>query len=145
LPGVEDVEELAEKIEKIGNFVSQAMSTMMIILLLGDLLGINVGQLLIIAITKPWIIPWEWIVQYYTLWYGMMWTLFACMLGDQIYSMIYMNRYGKPPPPKYERWMSLAVFMLSFWLALIFRYASLTMICIFSAISFAYTMFVRSE
>lgn len=140
-----DIDDVLDWIERLGNILGQVISTVFIILLLGDLLGINIGQLIVTVITKPWVIPVEWIYQYYWLWYGMMWTLFLVIVGDQVYTMRYTQKYKKLPPPSYVRWISLTEFLLSFWLALVLRYASLTMICIFSAISFAYTMFVRRE
>jgi len=75
----------------------------------------------------------------------MEWALLILMLSDQVFTMRYMQVNKRPPPPSYERWMSLAIFLLSFWLAILFRYMTFSLITIFAAISFSYTMFIRKE
>jgi len=140
-----DVDRALTITEKVSNVIGILLSMFLTIQLLGDLLGIKVTELLKMAVTKPWVIPTEWIEMYYPVWYGMEWALLILMLFDNVYTMRYLQIKNAPPPPAYERWMSFAIFMISFWLALIFRYTSLTMITIFAAISFSYTMFIRKE
>ena len=138
-------DKVIELSEKIGNIVSTLLSTLLIIQMIGDLLGINVFEVLKTAVTKPWVIPVEWIYMYYPLWYALEWVLLILMLSDQVYTMRYMQMHKEPPPPTYARWMSLAIFMVSFWLAIILRYMTFTIITVFAAITFSYTMFVRKE
>lgn len=140
-----DVDRVLMITEKVSNMVGILLSTLLTIQLLGDLLGISVVELFKTAVTRPWVIPTEIIEAYYPLWYGMEWALLLLMLSDNVYTMRYLQSHNAPPPPSYERWMSLAIFMLSFWLAILFRYASLTMITIFAAISLSYTMFIKKE
>ena len=140
-----DVDRVLEVSEKISNMISSFLSVLLIVQMFGDLLGINVIEALRMAVTRPWVIPVEWIEMYYPLWYGMQWALLILMLSDQVFTMRYMQVHKQPPPPAYERWMSLAIFMVSFWLAILFRYMTFTLIAIFSSISFSYTMFIRKE
>jgi len=140
-----DVDRALDLSEKLSNIVGSVLSTILIIQMFGDLLGISVFEAVKTAISKPWVIPVEWIEMYYPVWYSLQWILLALMIGDQTYTMKYMQTHKAPPPPTYERWMSLAIFMVSFWLTILFRYATFTMITIFSSVSFAYTMFVRKE
>jgi len=141
----EDIDRVLELSEKIGNIIGSALSVLLIIQMLGDLLGISVIQVLHAAISRPWVLPTEWIEAYYPLWYAMEWSLLILMMVDQVYTMRYMQTHKQPPPPGYERWMSLAIFMVSFWLTLIFRYMTFVIILIFASISFSYTMFIRKE
>lgn len=138
-----DIDRVLDLSEKISNIMGSLLSVLLIIQMIGDLLGINVFAVLSTAISKPWVVPTEWITKYYMVWYGMEWVLLMLMLADQVYTMRYMQSHKAPPPPSYERWMSFAIFMVSFWLALILRYATFTLIAVFASISFAYTMFVK--
>ncbi|MHC1627551.1 MAG: hypothetical protein ACXQTI_01805 [Candidatus Nezhaarchaeales archaeon] len=138
-----DVDRALEISEKISNVISSLLSMLLIVQMIGDLLGISVFEALRVALTRPWVIPVEWIEMYYPLWYAMEWALLILMLGDQVFTMRYMQVHKQPPPPSYVRWMSFAIFMISFWLALLFRYMTFVLITIFASISFSYTMFVR--
>ena len=138
-----DVERVLEISEKISNVVGSLLSALLIVQVMGDLLGINIFQLLKTAVSRPWVIPTEWIVAYYPLWYAMECVLLVLMVADQVITMRYLHVRKAPPPPSYARWLSFSIFMLSFWLALIFRYMTFTLITIFAAISFSYTMFIR--
>jgi len=140
-----DVDRVLDISEKVSNVVSSLLSVFLIVQMFGDLLGISVVEVLKTAVTRPWVIPVEWIEAYYPLWYGMEWALLVLMLSDQVFTMRYMQTHKRPPPPSYERWMSLAIFLLSFWLAILFRYMTFSLITIFAAISFSYTMFIRKE
>jgi len=140
-----DIDRALDLSEKISNVASSLLSMLLIVQMVGDLLGINVIEALQIAISRPWVIPVEWIEAYYPLWYAMQWMLLILMISDQVFTMWYMQVHKQPPPPVYVRWMSLAIFMVSFWLAILFRYMTFTLITIFSSISFSYTMFIRKE
>lgn len=140
-----DVDRVLELSEKLSNVVGTLLSMVLIVQMVGDLLGIDIAKALEMALTRPWVIPVEWIEMYYPLWYAMQWALLILMLSDQVFTMRYMQVHKSPPPPSYGRWMSLAIFMLSFWLAILFRYMTFTLITIFAAISFSYTMFIRKE
>ncbi len=138
-----DVDRILELSDKLSMMFSTLMSMVLIVQMIGDLLGINIFEAVKIAISRPWVIPTEWIVQYYPLWYAMQFVLLVLIISDQVYTMRYMQARKAPPPPTYERWMSLAIFIVSFWLAIILRYATFTLITVFAAISFSYTMFIR--
>ena len=140
-----DIDRVLDFSEKISNVISSLLSMLLIVQMIGDLLGISVIEALKMAFTKPWVIPTEWIEMYYPLWYAMEWVLLILMLVDQVFTMRYMQTHKQPPPPSYERWMSFAIFMFSFWLFLIFRYMTFTIITIFAAISFSYTMFIKKK
>jgi len=138
-----DIDRVLDISEKISNVVSSLLSMLLIVQMIGDLLGISVFEALTTALTRPWVIPVEWIEMYYPLWYAMEWMLLILMISDQVFTMRYMQTHKQPPPPAYVRWMSFAIFMISFWLALLFRYMTFVLITIFASISFSYTMFVR--
>jgi len=140
-----DVDRVLTITEKVSNAIGIVLSMFLTIQLLGDLLGVPISELLKMAVSKPWVIPTEWIEQYYPVWYGMEWGLLILMVFDNVYTTKCLQTLKSPPPVKYERWMSFAIFMLSFWLTLVFRYGSLTMITIFAAITFSYTMFIKKE
>jgi hypothetical protein len=69
----------------------------------------------------------------------MYWCLFAIMVVDYAVYFRY-STMKRMPPPSYAKYLSLAAFLLSFWLALLFRTATLTLIAVFSAISLIYTL-----
>jgi len=91
------------------------------------------------------VIPVEIIEAYYPLWFSMQVALIGLMFGDQIFSMWYMQTRKSLPPIAYERYMSLAMLLIAFWLALIYRYMTFTLITVFAAISFSYTMFIKKR
>jgi len=138
-----DVDRVLDFSEKIANVFSSLLSMLLIVQMMGDLLGISVLDVLKTALTRPWVVPVEWIEAYYPLWYAMEWMLLILMISDQVFTMRYMQTHKRPPPPAYVRWMSFAIFMISFWLAILFRYMTFTLITIFASISFSYTMFIK--
>jgi len=135
-----DWEEVAEKVSMaVGNI----LSLWLLVTMMGDLMGINVFELARQLVFRPWVIPEEWIVMYYPLWYAMEWALLILMLADQVFTMRYYSVGRRRPPMGYVRWMSLAIFLISFWLALLFHHTTFIIIVIFSSITFSYAMFVR--
>lgn len=140
-----ELDVMLEWSERISNVVGMLFSTVLLLQMLGDLLGINVFEALRQAITKPWVIPVEIIEAYYPLWFSMQVALIGLMFGDQIFSMWYMQTRKSLPPVAYERYMSLAMLLMAFWLALIYRYMTFTLITVFAAISFSYTMFIKKK
>jgi len=140
-----DIDKVLDWSERISNMIGMLLSMLLTIQMFGDILGINVAEVIRIIITTPWVIPKEWIEMYAPLWFTMEVLLLMTMLADNIYSTRYLQEHKVPPPLRYERWVSLLMFILSFWLAIIFRYLTFTLIAIFSSISFAYTMFIKRE
>lgn len=140
-----DVDDVLEWSERVATIVGNLISILLIVQMVGDLLGVIIFEVLRTAVARPWVVPVELIRQYYWLWYSMQFMLLVVMLADQVYTMRYMQVHKEPPPPEYVRWVSLVIFMLSFWLALVLRYMTFFIICALSAISFSYTMFVRRE
>lgn len=139
-----DIDDILDAVDRIATVVSQLLSFMLIILLLNDALGINIIQLTWQLVKQPWAIPWEVIQQYWWLWRYMMFALIGVVVFDQAYTFVHQQRYGRPPGVKYARVISMVTFLLSFWLSLILRYASLMLIAVMSALSFIYTL-ARSE
>ena len=140
-----DVDDVLEWSEKVATVVGNLLSMLLIVQMIGDLLGINIFDALGALMARPWVVPVELVEQYYWLWYSMELALLAIMLADQVYTTRYMQVHKEPPPPEYVRWISLAIFTLSFWLAIVFRYTTFFIICAMSAISLSYTMFARRE
>jgi hypothetical protein len=134
-----EAERALEVAEKASLIVANALSLFLIFSMLGDLLGVSIPELVWRAITTPWVVPVEIITAYYPLWYGMYWCLFAIMVVDYAVYFRY-STMKRMPPPSYAKYLSLAAFLLSFWLALLFRTATLTLIAVFSAISLIYTL-----
>jgi len=137
-----DWEDVADKTSMV---VGNLLSLWLLVSMMGDLLGVNVFELAKQLVFRPWVIPEEWITLYYPVWYAMQWALLILMLSDQVFTMKYYSTGQKMPPATYERWMSFAIFVVSFWLSLLFHYATFIVITIFSSIAFSYTMFIRRE
>jgi len=141
----ERVERALSVAEKVSMALSNIVSIFFSISLLSDLLGINIFELLRTAITRPWVIPVEWIQAYYPVWYWMEWALWILINFDMVYTVQYEHRHRAPPPVTYAKWMSMAMFFLSFWLFVIFRYGTFAALTIMSAISLSYTWFIKSR
>ena len=137
-----DWEEVADKTSMI---IGNLLSMWLLVAMMGDLLGVNVLELAKQLVFRPWVIPEEWITLYYPVWYAMEWALLILMLVDQVFTMRYYSAGQRMPPTTYVRWMSFAIFIISFWLALLFHYATFIFITVFSSISFSYAMFIRRE
>jgi len=138
-----DVERALEIAERVSNFVSMALSTILILTMIGDILGISIIEAVRTVVTRPLVIPKEWIEMYYPLWISMEFVLLGAMLYDQIFTMRYMQTYNELPPLGYARVMSFLMFFLSFWLFLVFRKWSFGLIAVFSSISFIYALLAR--
>jgi len=138
-----DVEHALEIAERLSNFISMALSVILVLTMLGDILGISIIEAIRAITVRPFVIPKEIIEAYYPLWVGMEFVLLGAMLYDQVFTMRYMQAHKELPPPEYARVMSFLMFFLSFWLFLIFRKWSFALIAVFSAISLAYTLFAR--
>ena len=138
-----DVERALEVAERLSNFISMILSVALILTMLGDILGISIIEAVRMVVTRPLVIPVEWIEMYYPVWISMEFILLGAMLYDQIFTMRYMQAHRELPPPTYVLVMSFLVFFLSFWLFLVFRKWSFGLIAVFSAISFIYALFAR--
>ncbi len=137
-----DWEEVADRTSMaVGNL----LSAWLLISMIGDLLGINVLELARQLVTRPWVVPVEIVEAYYPVWYAMQWLLLILMLADQVYTSRYYSMGRRMPPVGYVRWMSAAIFLISFWLAILFRYATFVTIAVFSSISLSYAWLVRRE
>jgi hypothetical protein len=108
----------------------------------GDLVGVSVPELVWRVVSVPWVIPVEIIVEYYYVWYTMYCLLFVLMVVDYFVYVRYMHR-KMVPPVTYARYMSLAIFLLSFWLALLFKTTTLMLVAVFSSLSLMYTILAR--
>jgi len=137
--------EVEDILESAGLVVARLANIALIVLMASELLGIDVLSLLRIAVTmRWWVIPREWVEMYYPLWLGFGYATLVLVIADTVYAMVYTQRTGElTTPPRYAAWMSLALFLTSFFPAIIFRYVSFLIINAFSAISFAYTAFVK--
>jgi len=136
-----DVEEV---VERAAALAFQLANGIVVLALLGDVLGINVFELLRQIPLRVWYIPREWIEMYYPLWAAMTYALLLLVLADTVFVMAYSARTGEVRPPlAYARYVALAEFLLSTWLFLLFRWSSLAYIAVMSTIALAYTAFVR--
>ncbi len=134
-----------EQADMIYMAVSSMLSMVLIASLFGDLLGVNVFELAKQVITKPWVIPKDIIEQYYPLWYGMEWFLLIVMLADQVYTMRYYSVNKGFPPASYTRWVSLLIFIPSFFLLILFRTATFFLLTILSTTSLVYSFMKKEE
>jgi hypothetical protein len=137
-----EVERVLEVAEKIATVFSHAISLFLIFSVFGDLVGVPVPELVHRVVSAPWVIPVEIIAEYYYVWYTMYCMLFALMVVDYFVYVRYMQR-KMIPPISYARYISLATFLLSFWLALLFRTTTLILISVFSSVSLVYTLLSR--
>ena len=137
-----EVERALEIAEKFTIVFSHAISLFLILSMFGDLVGVPVHELIWRVVSVPWIIPVEIILQYYYVWYTMYCLLFVLMVVDYFVYVRYMHR-KMVPPVTYARYMSLAIFLLSFWLALLFKTTTLILIAVFSSLSLMYTILAR--
>ena len=137
-----EVERALEIAEKFTTVFSHAVSLFLILSMFGDLVGVPVHELIWRVVSMPWIIPVEIILQYYYVWYTMYCLLFVLMVVDYFVYVRYMHR-KMVPPVTYARYMSLAIFLLSFWLALLFKTTTLIFIAVFSSLSLMYTILAR--
>jgi hypothetical protein len=137
-----EVERALEIAEKFTTVVSHALSLFIILSMFGDLLGVSVPELVWRAVTVPWVIPVDIIAQYYHVWYSMYCALFVLIVADYAVYMRYMQ-LRRTPPLAYVRYMALATFILSFWLALLFRTFTLTLIAVLSSATLAYSVVAK--
>jgi hypothetical protein len=137
-----EAERALEIAEKVTIVFSHAISLFLIFSMFGDLVGVPVSELIWRVVSVPWVIPVEIIVEYYYVWYTMYCLLFVLMVVDYFVYVRYMHR-KMVPPVTYARYMSLAIFLLSVWLALLFKTTTLILIAVFSSLSLMYTTLRR--
>jgi hypothetical protein len=137
-----EVERALEVAEKFTVVFSHAISLFLILSMFGDLVGVPVFELVYRVVTVPWVVPVEIILEYYYVWYTMYCLLFVLVVVDYVVYVRYMHR-KTVPPVTYARYMSLAIFLLSFWLALLFKTTTLILIAVFSSLSLMYTMLIK--
>jgi len=141
----ERVERALDIAEKVSAALSNIISVFFSLALLSDLLGINIFELVKTAVTKPQVVPTEWIQAYYPVWYAMEWALWILINFDIVYTNHYMHKHKTAPPVIYVKWMSMAMFFVSFWLFAVFRAATFAAITVMSAVSLSYAWFVKSK
>lgn len=138
----EEIERKLTQVEKIANIVSLMFTSLLTLSLLSDVLGISFAELVQKIVTLPWVIPVEIIVQYYWLWYSLEVVLLIMLIVDQVVMYRFLAK-NIEPPRTYVLYMNTAMFLISFWLALILRTGTLTLIAFLSSFTLIYTLMKR--
>lgn len=138
----EEIERKLTQVERIANMVSLVLTSLLTLSLLSDILGIGFAELVQKVVTLPWAIPVETIAQYYWLWYSLEAALLIMLIADQAVMYRFMAK-DIEPPRTYVLYMNLAMFLLSFWLGLVIRTATLLVIAFLSSFSLIYTLMKR--
>ena len=138
----EDREKLLERLEAITELVSNLsllVTVFVFLVFAGQLLGINVNQILWLIATFKWYIP-KWVLErYYGVFYGMSWALLLLMLFDSIYQNLYTRRHGEPNS-RYAYYSSIIMFSLSFILSIAFHVWLFYLMAVLSGFTFMYIL-----
>lgn len=138
----EELERRLTQIERIANVVSFVITALLTLSLLSDVLGINFAELIHRIVTIPWVIPIEVIAQYYWLWYTLEVVLVILLIVDQIVTYRFISK-DLEPPRNFVLYMNLTMFLISFWLALILRTATMILIAFLTSFTVVYTLLKR--
>jgi hypothetical protein len=138
----EELEKRLSQIERVSNVVSLMLTSLLTLSLMCDVLGISFAELVHKIVTLPWVIPVEVILQYYWLWYTLEVVLLVLLIIDQVTVYRFLAR-NIEPPKTYVLYMNTAMFLISFWLALVLRTATLMLIAFLSSFTLIYTLMKR--
>lgn len=132
--------ERLELITSITSNISLLVTLFVFVTLAGQLLGINMGYIWYLIVTFHWVVP-EWFIEkYYSVWYLMTWALLLLMLWDSIYQNRYVAKHGHPNA-HYAYYSTIAMFLLSFFLAVLFRFGIFEFLAAISGVTLAYLTF----
>ena len=125
---------------RVSTFVSQMVTVLIVVELLMEDLGLNLFELMRLAILLPRLIPLELLLKFWPLWMGMKYLLDVVIIADIVYVGWYTGKTGKEiPPASYAKAVAALLFVLSFMLALVFRTHLYAFICLSSLVSLAIT------
>jgi hypothetical protein len=138
----EELEKRLSQAEKIANIVSFMLTSLLVLSMLSDVLGISFAELVHRVATLPWVVPVEIVEQYYWLWYSLEALLLILLIVDQAITYRFLAK-NIEPPRTYVLYMNLVMFLLSFWLGLIIRTGTLLVVAFLSSFSLIYTLMKR--
>jgi len=148
----EDAVEEYEKVTRIANIttvvgtiISVLLNIWVIISLMSDLTGIDVGEFAREVIERGWRLPPDWVQQYQPFLYTLQWILLITVITDTAISYRYMVE-GEPRVPRaYLKVVSFIGFFCGMWLYLAYHVMAYGIIFFASFVTFSYLMFAGRE
>ena len=147
----EDVETY-EKVTKIANITtligvitSFFLNIWVIISLMSDLFGVDVGEWAREVIKHGFKLPPDWVQQYQPFLTTLQWILLITVITDTAISYRYMVEGEPRVPLTYLRIVSFVGFFCGMWLYLAYHVTAYGLIFFASFVTFMWTMFVKKE
>ena len=141
--------ERATKIANITTFVGVMVSALLniwvIISLMTDLLGIDLGEWAREVIKYGFRLPPNWVQQYQPFLYTLQWILLITVITDTAISYRYMVDGEPRVPLTYLRIVSFIGFFCGMWLYLAYHVTAYGLIFFASFVTFMWSMFVKKE
>lgn len=141
----EKIHKIAQYTTVIGTILSVIINVWVILSLMTDILGLNLGDVVNKIAKYGWRLPPDWVARYHPYLYTMQWILLIAVIIDTAVSFRYM-RNGEPRVPLvYLRVMSFIAFFCGLWLYLAYKVAAYGLIFFAGIITMMYSLFVKGE
>lgn len=148
---MEDVEEY-ERIHKIsqlstvfGTVIALLLNIWVILSLMTDLLGIDVGEWARQVVKYGWKLPPDWVQQYQPFLYTLQWILLVTVITDTIIAQKYSVEGEPRVPLPYLRIVSFLGFFCGMWLYLAYHIAAYGIIFFASLVTLMWSFTRREE
>ena len=141
----ERVNKIAQLTTIAGTIISILLNVWVILSLMTELLGINVGTWARMVIEHGWTLPKNWVYKYQPFLYTLQWVLLMTVIVDTVMAYKY-SVDGEPKVPlPYLRVVSFIGFFCGMWLYLAYHIVAYGLIFIASFVTFMWSMFVKEE
>jgi len=141
--------ERIEKIERLttiaGTAISILLNVWVVLSLMSDLLGIDIGEVIHKISEFGWRLPPDWVQKYQPFLYTLQWILLVTVMTDTVISYKFMVEGEPRVPITYLRVVSFIGFFCGLWLYLAYHVVAYGLIFFASTISLMYSMFVKKE
>ena len=141
----ERVHRIAQVTTALGTVLALLLNIWVIISLMTDLLGINIGEWARQIIEHGWRLPEDWVRRYHPFLYTLQWILLVTVIVDTAIAYKYSVEGEPRVPLPYLRIVSFLGFFCGMWLYLAYHVTAYGLIFFASFITFTWSMFVKRE
>lgn len=129
----------------IGTILSAIINIWVMLSLMTDILGVDLGEVIDRIAKYGWQLPPDWVVRYQPYLYTMQWILLITVMFDTAISFKYMKEGEPRVPLPYLRLVSFIGFFCGLWLYLAYKVTAYGLIFFAGFVTFMYSMFVKRD
>lgn len=141
----ERIAKISQYATVIGTILSLIINIWVMLSLMTDVLGLDMGQVIENIAKYGWRLPPDWVVKYQPYLYTMQWILLVTVMIDTGISFKYMEDGIPRVPLNYLRVVSFISFFCGMWLYLAYKVMAYGLMFFAGLVVMMYSVFAKSE